>query len=1232
LTAAFTAGLLFFPIQSVAATAPGTISSVPLFLDNTALPNIFFMIDDSGSMDADLTTPVTNSMRDVGGGEGLMPVESASNSSAYYGYMYATYATDNVYTYGGTWGGVAPAQESVDTASETDAYQALTGVWRARSKDYNKTYYDPSVTYEPWSGTDSSGSAYADATYTSIYSNPYTKTLEGSSYRNLSANHTVTTRVPDVSGGGQDNFTFTYMPMRYYEWTDTNGNGDVDATDAHVLITIVSGKSECSTGTPGSNANSCLVRDFVDEAKNFANWWQYHRRREYAMKASVADVIAGTNSVRMGISTLQANDSGETRQIEEMNNDVASGNKKSLMNSVYSIHSSGGTDLHEALDDSGRYYVCSGNDPFGFAEDCPIEMSGSYPAGRCQQNFTILFTDGYYTGTISGINNADNDGSTWSEGSVTYKFDDGTVATGPYGDGASNSLADVAMHYYERDLISNFANMVPTSCGVDENPGQHMVTYTVGFGVEGNLSESDLPSSPRHSIYDYAPDPKNTCTAAPTTTTPSWPANPAAGNQSKIDDLVHAAYNGRGMYFASNNSTTLTANLKQAIDDVFLRTGSAAAVAFNSTTLGTDTHAYLALFDSSRWSGDLVSYPLNPDTGKIINTADWKAATKLDSATPASRVILTNNGTDGIPFNWTAVSALAGTDIIRTDLGYNSGVEQKRLNYIRGDRTEEGTGENYRERTNRMGDIVHSTPIFVGAPGVGWPDTAPFPAADGHRYSDFKADQLALPRTEMVYVGANDGMLHGFRASDGVELLGYIPRVLFSDSPSAGLHYLTDPTYGHRYYVDMTPAISDAYVKTTAGGSAAWHTIIVGALGAGGMGLYALDVTNPANFTEGSTNPADVVMWEFTSSDDSDLGYTYSEPVIALMNDGRWAAIFGNGYNSANGIAKLFIVYLDGGLDGVWTLTTDYRVISTAEGDSTNKNGLSSPAVIDTDGNGTADRVYAGDLKGKMWVFNLSASNGDSWDVDGGTPIPLFTGNSDQPITTAPLVADHPTESTSGSNQPNLMVYFGTGQYLTGSDISSTTIQSYYGVWDNGGTKALARTNLVEQELDSTITPNGATYRVLTANPVDYTSGSHDYGWFIDLDMGDTGERVVVNSTLRGDHIFFNTIVPSPDPCAAGGWGWFMAVSAETGGKPDKEVFDFNNDGVVDSDDLLGGDAYSGTKHEQGMPSESSFLGDKQYTTDTRTEDADDVEERAIETLAIPEAGRMSWEELMLLN
>ncbi|MCP5012164.1 MAG: hypothetical protein GY942_19475, partial [Aestuariibacter sp.] len=206
-------------------------------------PNMFFMVDDSGSMDSDLTSPETDEFTGVGGSVGFMPI----TAGAEYGYMYATDADDNAYAHGGTWGGVVPAQESVDTVGETDAFASLTGVWRARNSDYNKTYFNPLVTYEPWSGLDQSGTAYADADYSAAYFNPYTKAGTPSTI-NLGNTQSVDTRIPVLATSTLANFTFSYMPMRYWVWDDTDSsipaahrnNGEVDEDDKRTLVEITS--------------------------------------------------------------------------------------------------------------------------------------------------------------------------------------------------------------------------------------------------------------------------------------------------------------------------------------------------------------------------------------------------------------------------------------------------------------------------------------------------------------------------------------------------------------------------------------------------------------------------------------------------------------------------------------------------------------------------------------------------------------------------------------------------------------------------------------------------------------------------------------------------------------------------------------------------------------------------------------------------------------------------------
>ncbi len=310
------------------------------------------------------------------------------------------------------------------------------------------------------------------------------------------------------------------------------------------------------------------------------------------------------------------------------------------------------------------------------------------------------------------------------------------------------------------------------------------------------------------------------------------------------------------------------------------------------------------------------------------------------------------------------------------------------------------------------------------------PVTAPFPPSAGSRYTDFK-NGPAKPRAGVVYAGSNGGMMHGFAETDGEEVLAYIPAELFSTSAGQGLHYLTDPNYGHKYYNDLTPTVSDIYADL--GSGTQWQTVLVNGLRGGGRGIFALNVNDPASFSE--ANAANIMLWEFRDNHDADLGYTYSRPQIARTNAGTWVAIFGNGYNdNGDGKAKLFILDIAGGADGSWA--GDVIKITTNSGDTGDRNGLATPALADLDGNGTVDRIYAGDLKGQMWAFDLSSTSSGSWGL--ASVDPLFTTKGDEPITSKPTLAKHPTVSSDGTNAPNVMVFFGSGQYLVDSDKTNT--------------------------------------------------------------------------------------------------------------------------------------------------------------------------------------------------
>ena len=1063
------------------------------------------------------------------------------------------------------------------------------GAQRRLCWGYNAMHYNPNRTYTPWKGKDSADVTFANASVSAA---------------RLDAN--------DANSGTRD-----LRSHYFFVWNDSNNDGVYQA-------------GECPTH-PSEEANTVaecrafgtsvcrVVEDLTDaQQTNYANWFSYYRKREYVAKRAISELVTNSTS-RMGLTTLHNNNEVRTliADVDDITTPVdptARTNKQTLLNKVFDIDSTGGTPLRQALKAAGEYYA-NGNG-WGSSPILPVADGGA-----CQQNFSVLMSDGYWNGGSPGVGHQDNLESSFSGGS--------------HADDYENTLADVAMKYYKEDL-SELPNNVPVTSVDPQNLAgnkmhQHMVTFTAAFGINGTLT-----GNPPNRTDDFV-----------------WP-EPVADTATAVDDMRHAAWNGRGDFLSANDPQALINGLDAALAAISGRTASAASVAFNSGSLSANSRVYLALFNSEKWSGDLHSYALNPETGVVNSTTTWKAGVTLkqrDLAT-SPRTILTWNGTDGAAFQWANLTTNQKNDFRTNSTGGtdNEATGLARFHYVRGDRVCEqsytGTSaavgassvascsytadsatfssKNFRNRDGRLGDIVHSAPVYVGKPSYGWPDTL----SGTTPYSTFKLNNEN--RTGVIYVGANDGMLHGFRESNGSEILAYVPGSTYSTTAGVGLHALSNPTYSHRFYVDLTPSVVDAFVKTTSAGTAGWKSILVGGLRAGGRGLFALDVTSPDSFNETGTVPADKVMWEFTGANDADLGYTFSQVAIVPMNNNKWAAIFGNGYNdSGTGQAALFILFIEEGLDGTWS-ATDYKKISTGVGDTTDRNGLASPAVIDVNGDYKADRIYAGDLRGNMWVFDVASNNSGNWGLayssgngNNAVGVPLFTTAANQPITSRPTIVRNKAIPTSVANTPNVLVLFGTGQYLVSNDNDTTYDQAFYGIWDHGVSQ-LDTGDLVQQTIGTGQTSGGVSGRTLTSLPVDYGAGLD--GWYMNLP--DDGERVVTHAVARGDNVYFSTMIPDSDPCTFGGTSWLMVADTQTGGAPKEAAFDLNNDGVVNDLDEINNKGAAGER-KNGLASAPVNLGDTRYTSTTETNDGDSIEQDKIEDIAGNRTGRLSWEELI---
>lgn len=643
-------------------------------------------------------------------------------------------------------------------------------------------------------------------------------------------------------------------------------------------------------------------------------------------------------------------------------------------------------------------------------------------------------------------------------------------------------------------------------------------------------------------------------------------------------------------YFLVTNALTLKDQLTKAFNDIMQKNASVTRPAVGKAPIGPSVaqkrSLYRTEFDAEKWTGNIVKETLDLKTNQP--TLDW-----VSSVPNYNRVVkMVNASGNGLAnFSWSGLEnrTFAGKNL-RDTFSVNEKVEpdsngEKRVNYIIGDRTHEDSL--LRKRASLLGDIVNSSPVLVsGGQYIPYLANKLFGT---NNYAEFALQQTA--KTPMIYVGANDGMLHGFDANTGEEKFAFIPTPVIQN-----LYLLTQKTYGvteeglHKFYVDGSLHVSDVYINDQ------WKTVLVGALGAGGRGVFALDVTNPENIQ---------LLWEFTedspgslaTSGLSDLGYTFGSPMVIKLKSGKWVAAVSSGYNSPNaesGVASLFLLDI---ATGVVVSKLD------AQGQATN-NGLSSFRVADYNGDGSADYIYAGDIQGNLWRFDVKGTPSVSY---GGKP--MF--KAERPITAPPNLVRHPTGK-------GYLIVVGTGSYLANSDkIPPFNIDSVYGIWDEktkgedtDQSVTIDKTKLLQQEFFlQTVADIGdddkkvkQEIRLLTKNLPNWQEDGHK-GWAIDLKVrGNTtpdGERMVDEMVVRGEVLFFNTRKPSSDPCESGVEGWTYVVNPFTGGRTNFNVLDLNRNLLVGRED---GYLHEGTRIPatgfKAPPGGFVLAGDKMFSSD----------------------------------
>ncbi|WP_083961940.1 pilus assembly protein [Tepidiphilus margaritifer] len=1042
---AFAATLVL--LSTVAVGSPLDIPNVPPETSSSVDPNIMLLLDDSGSMQFEILP------------DSLTELTSPAT------YFLFPRPTD-------PYGGSTYNKAYLDLDDKEDTNVTL------RSSKRNALFYNPSVTYQPWRKAD--GSSYPTI-------NPESASYDPAGRNNCKIN----LKTGDMTGSDCSKTTLSY-PITFYVYV---GSGDDTNRTNYIRYQYRSGvmyqwrvgttRRECTTWWNCQNvpdekrAPDPLPwgRSVADEVQNFANWFSYHRSRILATQAGVTRAFAelGEN-YRVGFCTINTCKSSSATPTVPIPHDKFTGSTKAtFFDKVINVPiPAQGTPLRGALDWAGQYYKkTEDSGPWG----PKVTVQGKQKQLSCRQSFTILTTDGYWDNTdnFSGAGNVDNESGSKiesSDGKKTYTYQ----AKAPFKDDYSNTLADVAMKYWKEDLRTDLPNDVPAAssnldvCNANSldptfpDPAfwQHMTTFTLSLGVSGTL-----PRTPE-------------TVAKLCNGTQSW-TDPTSANEKKIDDLWHAAVNGHGKFFAAQNPDEFATGLKEALGAISTLVSSASNVAVNSNRIDGNTLTFYARYYPGDWYGELLAYPVTA-TG-IGDTPKW--FTSIPAV--GSRKIFTSNGSNGgISFEWSSLTAAQ-----KTALGSQTdAVKQDIVNYLRGDQSKEmQNGGTLRSRKSLLGDIIHSSPVFVDN------------------------QQSGTARAQTVFVGANDGMLHAFDATNGQEIFAYVPNLLIGSN----LATLSDPAYTHRYFVDGPIYVSNSTLTPN-------KQILVASLGYGGKGLFALDVTNPKSFS--ATN----VKWEF--GNDADLGLVIGDMLLTKTNDGRTAVIFGNGYNSTNEHAVLFVVDLDTG--------ALIRKIDTGVGPS---NGLSAVRGWDSNGNGTFDYIYAGDLQGNLWKFDLSNKDPSKWDValkQGNQKQALFQAQDKngkaQPITGRASIGLNPADGS-------LWVFFGTGRYLTTTDVSDTSTQSWYGIIDDGK-NAVTRSQLKERKIVARGTDP------TTGNPVRAfelaTSGdmANEKGWYVDLDPG---ERIISSSQFYGSVLIASSIIPSDDPCTPGGTGYLNAIDPFTG-------------------------------------------------------------------------------------
>lgn len=1160
----------YFLYSVFAVQGQGALAQAPLNTQVQVAPAFIMAVDNSGSMSFQHQFPAADGygcwQQNPGNFFSSPGVLRTSGTTCRYAYSYAGPRIGNDYF------GIPP----VDNFGFS------------RSPDFNPSYFDPSILYQPWQNSD--GTDYAPASLPNTRVDP----------RNA-ATINLTAWIEETDGRSRfQAFTNMWLPpgTRYRliswnifgqcgglsgfgTWQTVGANGHTMSASCPVNIgyrpaTFFMQYTDASDpwpeldGSPGiynaSTAPRTLVNDVCGAGchmwkyeiqpgtaalQNFANWFSFYGNRNRAMIAGMTRSLSSVTNMRIGY--FRINDYASFGNFSDIHGDVPNqlqmrdmadaAQRTALYTQMLNLNISGSTPNRHSVYAAGQQFMRTDS-------NAPVQLA-------CQRNAILLFTDGF-----------SNEGNAPNIPNTPYNRDENLGV--PFRDGHSHTMADIATIFYENDGTGRSPIRpdmpagqvsVPGSCPTSDpkvncQTNLHVNFYGITLGARGNLYDPDNVLDPyvTPSVYN------------------NWPGR-ANNNRSTVDDIWHATVNTRGELVNARTPADITSAMRRILAAVGAGSTPSGSIALTGARIGTGSLSvepfYAVENEGTDWYSTLSAFTVESDPLTRVVTFDnaWEASDRIPAE--GSRNIRFGVGNGMLAFDPANLTFNMLCDNPMPDMSrcnpassyFGTGPNQlnvtldEAVRYLRGETLLEERNEGrLRDRGSRLGDIVNSTPV-VSAPrdDYGYRSLTGFDAANtlAASYAGYLADKRD-ERNVMVYAGANDGMLHAFNGGmgdDGVmdpddggrerfafipqAVLGHMGNLLFPYVPEDG----GDQRFQHRYYVDGPTTVSDVNY----GGS--WSTVLVGTTGAGGRSVFALDVSGASQSSGASFTTSDY-LWEINNlntdlpaSVRQNIGHVLGRPVIVPVRSGSditWKAIFGNGYNSQSGKAVLFIVDIGSG-------TPNIRMIEANEsGAPAGTNGLGNIVVLDRytgaaqnvpGRDGFADTVYAADQKGAIWKFNLGSEASE-------VTTPLFVT---QPLTTDDNYRQPIMGGLTAAAGPagGVMLYFGTGSFSFVHDAADDSMQSLYAILDNGGSSTIPLDDLLEQTITSVDPVAGI--RQVSQNAM--TAGR--MGWYLDLPRG---ERFVGYPRVESGIIFMPTYAPTEvDGCSTEGFNWLFGLNALSG-------------------------------------------------------------------------------------